>query len=134
LTGVRVATVVAGNPYFHPFVWTGIHEFLAEYDSAGRIRSAKEIHATNRQPHTFDFEWQGARLMAIVERGATPGSQGDYRREMHYSGDRIMGETVRFQGKNSKIEYKYEGDRLAEAICDTDASIDGRSRRVSFRE
>ena len=130
LTGVRVATVVAGNPYFHPFVWTAIHEFLAEYDPAGRVRSAKEIHVTNGQPHNFDFEWEAPGLRVSIERG----NQGDYRRDMHYSGDRIVEKTVHFQGKNSKIEYKWEGDRLVEAICDADASIDGRSRRVSFRE
>jgi hypothetical protein len=45
----------------------------------------------------------------------------------------ITGETVTFRGKNSKIEYKYEGGQLAEAICDADASIDGRSRRVLFQ-
>ena len=37
LTGKRVATVVTGNPYFHPFVWTGVYTFLAEYDSSGRL-------------------------------------------------------------------------------------------------
>lgn len=131
LTGKRVATIVAGNPYFHPFVWTGIHTFIAEYDDAGRIRSAREIHGKNGAAHMFAFEWQGKRLMAIVERGSGAAA-GEYRREMHYAGDRLLGETVHYQGKNSKIDYKYEGDRLLEAICDSDFSIDGRSRRVSF--
>ena len=84
-------------------------------------------------PHTFDFEWQNDKLTAIVERGSIPGSQGEYRRDIHYSGDRIAGETVRYRGKNSKIEYRYEGSRLAEANCDADASIDGRSRKVVFQ-
>lgn len=129
LTGKRVATVVAGNPYFHPFVWTGIHTFIAEYDATGRLRSAKEIQVKGGAPHAFDFEWQGTRLVAITERGT-----GEYRREMHYAGERITGETVHFQGKSSKIDYKYDGDRLAEAVCENDASIDGRNRRVLFRE
>lgn len=133
LTGKRVATIVAGNPYFHPFVWTKIHTFIAEYDSAGRVRSAKEIQAENGTGKTLDFEWQGNHLLAVIERGPKPGTQGEYRRDIHYSGDRITGETVHFQGRNSKIEYKYEGGRLAEAICDSDPSIDGRSRKVSFQ-
>lgn len=133
LTGKRVAILVAGNPYFHPFVWTGIHTFLAEYDATGHVLSAKEINVKYDAPHSFTFEWQGDRLMSIKERGDTA-SSGDYQREMHYSdAGMITGETVTFRGKNSKIEYKYEGGQLAEAICDADASIDGRSRRVLFQ-
>jgi hypothetical protein len=128
LTGKRVATVVAGNPYFHPFIWTGIHTFLAEYDSAGHILSATEIGAKNGAPKPLDFSWDGNRLMAISERGGT------YQREMHYGGGRLLSETVHYTGQTSKIEYKYEGERLTEANCDSDASIDGRSRHVSFRE
>jgi hypothetical protein len=38
LTGKSVATIVAGNAYFHPFVWNAVVPFLAEYDDQGRIR------------------------------------------------------------------------------------------------
>jgi hypothetical protein len=128
LTGRRVATVVTGNPYFHPFVWMGIYVFLAEYDGEGHIRSATQIGARAGAGKVFDFAWAGNRLLSITERG------GDYQREMHYAGDRLIAETVHFGGKTSKIEYKYEGDRLVEANCETDFSIDGRSRHVTFRE
>ena len=37
LTGKRVATIVAGNPWFHPFVWTEPYSFLAEYDAEGHV-------------------------------------------------------------------------------------------------
>ena len=103
---------------------------MAEYDDTGRIRSSREIQGKNGAAHMFAFEWQGNRLMAIVERSG--GAPGEYRREMHYAGDRLLGETIHYQGKTSKIDYKYDGDRLLEAICDSDFSIDGRSRRVSF--
>jgi len=39
---------------------------------------------------------------------------------------------VTFRGKSSKISYKYNGGRLAEADCDSDFSLDGRSRHVAF--
>jgi hypothetical protein len=128
LTGKRVATIVAGNLYFHPFVWTGVYTFLAEYDAEGRVRSATEIGVKEGAPKSFDFIWEGTHLKGINERG------GNYQREMHYAGDRLLGETIHYGGKTSKIEYKYEGERLVEANCESDPSIDGRSRRVSFRE
>ena len=52
---------------------------------------------------------------------------------MTYAGDQLTGEIISFRGRNSKIEYKYRGDQLAEANCGDDASIDGRSRHVTFR-
>jgi hypothetical protein len=126
LTGKRVGTIVAGNPYFQPFVWSGVHVFLAEYDAEGRVKSAKSIRSRDGG-QVFEFHWQGNKLMSIVE-----ASGGGYRREMKYDGDRIVGETVQFRGKSTKITYKYSGDRLMEADCDDDASLDGRSRRVTF--
>ena len=131
LTGKRVATVVAGNPWFHPFVWNDIHTFLAAYDSSGHLTSATEI--TAGAPHrTLDFSWDSDRLMAISER---PGADSElYRREMSYSGDRITGETIHFGARTSRIEYKYQGDQLVEANCESDPSLDGRSRRVTFRQ
>jgi hypothetical protein len=71
--------------------------------------------------------------MSIAERGAQPGTQGNYRREMRYEGNRLTSEVIRFQGKESRIDYKYNGDRLLEAECSGDPSIDGRSRKVTFR-
>ncbi len=124
----KVGVIVSGNSYFHPFVWDGVHVFLAEYDSAGRVQSAREIHTTT--PHAFSFQWDGDRLMAITETGSPEG----YKRTMQYTGNRIDGEVIQFRGRDSRIEYKYRGDRLTEAVCDNDASIDNRSRRVTFRE
>jgi hypothetical protein len=129
LTGKPVATIVAGNPYFNPFVWSGVYSFLAEYDEQGRVKSARQIGVeAGQKPHEFDFKWDGLRLIEIAERGGS-----GYRRTMTYNGNKIVGETIFFGGKPAKIEYKYQGDLLVEASSGDDASIDGRSRHVVFR-
>jgi hypothetical protein len=125
LTGKRVAVLVAGNPWFQPFVWDGVYEFLAEYDAQGRVISARELQS--KVEHVLDFTWDGSRLMSIAERG-----RDGYRRDMKYNGNQIVGESIRGQGKTSKIEYKYQGGLLTEADCDADPSLDSRSRHVTF--
>lgn len=125
LTGKRVGVIIAGNPWFHPFVWDGIYEFLAEYDAQGRVVSAQEL--PSKENRVLDFTWDGNRLMSVVERG-----RDGYRRDIKYNGAEIVGETIRTQGRTSKIEYKYQGGRLAEADCDADPSLDSRSRHVTF--
>jgi tetratricopeptide (TPR) repeat protein len=125
LTGKRVATIVAGNPWFQPFVWTDTYSFLAEYDAEGHVKSAKPLHAKDGGK-PLDFVWDGDKLLSITERG------GEYRRDMKYDGARLMSETVVYRGRTSKINYKYNGERLVEADCDTDLSIDARSRHVTF--
>jgi hypothetical protein len=127
LTGKRAAIIVAGNPYFHPFVWKGIYRFLAEYDDQGRVKSATLTGPSAEGPVVLEFKWQGLQLQEIAERGG----QG-YDRKMNYAGPRLESEIISFRGKTSKIAYKYKGDRL-EAECGDDHSIDGRSRQVTFR-
>jgi hypothetical protein len=126
LTGRRAATIVAGNPYFHPFVWNGIYRFLAEYDDQGRVKSAVLLDA--KVPFGLDFRWEGLRLVEIAEHGSQ-----SYRRTMSYEGGRLVAESISFRGKTSKIKYAYKGDQLTEAECGDDPSIDGRSRHVTFR-
>jgi hypothetical protein len=128
LTGKRVATIVAGNGYFHPFVWSGVCRFLAEYDDQGRVKSALRLDKSDQEPRVLDFRWEGLRLIEIAERGG----QG-YRRTMTYVGGKLTQEAVSNRGKNTKIEYKYKGDQLVEANCGDDASVEGRSRHVTFR-
>ena len=133
LMSKQVATVVAGNPYFHPFVWNGVYEFHVEYDDQGRVKSAKQL--TSGQPgdtglHNFEFQWDGVNLMKISEVGT-----GSYQRVMHYaggSGSKLLSETVTFNGKTSEIKYNWAGDRLATAKSGEDASVNNRSRDVTF--
>ncbi|MCX6622545.1 MAG: hypothetical protein NTY38_16050 [Acidobacteria bacterium] len=131
ITGKQVATLVSGNPYFHPFAWEGIFVFRAEYDDQGRVSIARQILTAEQkgQPaRVLEFRWEGPLLMEVTERGAE-----GYHRAMQYSGSKITGEVITYRGKNSKIEYKYRGDRLMEANCDADPSLDSRSRQVLFR-
>jgi hypothetical protein len=129
LTTKPVATIVAGNLYFNPFVWDGIYSFLAEYDEQGRVQSARQLGVQAGQaPHEFDFKWDGVRLKEIAERGGS-----GYRRTMEYANNKLMFETISFQGKTARIDYKYQGDQLVEASSGDDPSIDGRNRHVTFR-
>ena len=100
-------------------------DWLEEYDVEGHVKSAKPLHGKD-SAKPLDFVWDGDKLLSITERG------GEYRRVMRYDGARLIGETVTFRGKTSKITYKYNGDRLVEADCDDDTSIDSRSRHVTF--
>ncbi len=128
LMGKNVAVVVTGNPYFQPFVWNGIYAFVVQYDDQNRVASAHLIVDEGQPSFDLDFKWDGPRLTEIAERGGA-----GYRRTMNYRDGRLLGEIVSFHGKNSKIEYKYIGDRLASAHCDDDQSLEGRSRDVVFR-
>jgi hypothetical protein len=123
LTGKRVGVIVSGNPYFHPFVWLGVHAFVAEYDNQGRVISAKPLDPKSSD-HPLTFAWEGNQLKSVSADG--------YRRDIQYSNGHIARENIQAEGKNSKIEYKYKDDRLVEVNCDPDPSIDGRSRRVTF--
>jgi hypothetical protein len=52
---------------------------------------------------------------------------------MTYSGGRLVGETVTYGSRNSKIEYKYSGNQLTGARCDDDPSLDNRNCTVTFQ-
>jgi hypothetical protein len=115
---------VTGNLYFQPFVWHNIYRFLAEYDDQGRVKSASLIDA--KEPFVLGFQWDGLRLKEISD-GHT------YRRTMTYDGDRLESESISFGSKTAKIKYTYKGDRLTEAECTDDPSLDNRNRHVTFR-
>ena len=131
----HIAIIVAGNPYFHPFVWSRICKFLAEYDAQGRVKSVQQLASAEQTGvpgdttlHNFEFQWDGQYLKKISETGT-----GDYQRDMNYTGGKLMSESVHFQGKTSEIKYTYVGDRLTTAKSGEDASLNGRSREVTFR-
>ncbi|MGA2736184.1 MAG: hypothetical protein ABSG65_01905 [Bryobacteraceae bacterium] len=132
LTGKRTAAIVAGNPYFHPFIWDGIYLFMVEYDDQGRVSSARQVAAgspSSSALHNFEFKWDGWKLSEIDEAGS-----GSYRRSMNYAGGRLTSESISYKNAHpAKIEYKYKGDHLVEADCTNDPSLDGRSRHVLFR-
>jgi hypothetical protein len=134
LMSKQITTLVAGNPYFHPFVWNGVYEFHVEYDDLGRVKSAKQLTsggpAGDTGLHNFEFQWDGVNLTKISEVGT-----GSYQRVMRYaggSGSKLLSETVTFNGKTSEIKYNWSGDRLTAARSGEDASVSGRSRDVTF--
>jgi hypothetical protein len=115
----------AGNPYFNPFVWTGLHMFRFSYDKQGRVESAAEV-GVNR---TARFAWDGDRLQSVTV-SSEAGGQPEYRRDLSYTGDRLVSESVSYNGKHSKITYKYQGDKLVEADVEDSGPHDG--GRVRF--
>jgi hypothetical protein len=128
-TGKRVAVGFSGNRYFHPFVWDAIHMFELDYDEQGRVRHAWELDEPNAP--RLDFVWEGRRLMSVTAKTAS--EQTVYSRTLTYSGDKLISESISGAGKASKIQYKYNKQGvLIEAECDTDASLDSRSRKVEF--
>ena len=127
LVDAPAATGIAGNSYFNPFVWDGVHYFQFTYDKLGRLDTAHEIGADN----VVRFQWEGERLTAI-RAGQASATRPSYVRTQHYSGKQLASETVEFRGKTYKIEYKYAGDRPREASFDDNGAHDGRQWRVRF--
>ncbi len=128
-TGKRVAVGFSGNRFFHPFIWDAIHFFELDYDDQGRVSHAWELDEPNAP--RLDFTWEGQKLMSVVGHGHA--EEIVYSRTLNYSGDRLVGESISQGGKASKIQYKYSKQgALLEAECDSDNSLDGRSRKVEF--
>lgn len=130
ITGKRAAVGFSGNRFFHPFVWDAIHLFELDYDDQGRVQHAWELGDPNAP--RLDFAWDGQRLLRISAHDASGGVI--YARVLNYSGDRLTSEAITQPGgKGSRIEYKYDKQgRLVEADCDSDQTLDGRSRKVHF--
>jgi hypothetical protein len=136
LTGKSIAVTVAGNPYFEPFVWSKICYFQLTYDSQGRVAQARQLTEFGGSPadNLVEFEWQGMQLMA-VRAYQMHGSEKAlaYTRTMQYENGELVSEEIGGQGKGAHIKYKYASGQLVSATCDKDASLDSRSRQVSFQ-
>jgi hypothetical protein len=137
LTGNNVSLTISGNRFFQPFVWDRIHYFRLTYDSSGRVAHAIELSDLNGNPTgvMLDFDWEGQHLMAIH------GYQGAdlhhrsriYDRTMEYEDGQLMSEEISGSGKSSRIKYSYSGNRVVSAQSTNDATLDDRSRQVTFR-
>ena len=98
----------------------------------GAASSTPGSWATRGAP-ILDFTWEGQRLVKVTGRDGSSSGAVVYTRQLNYSGDHLTSESITFEGKGSKIEYKYDKQgRLVEADCDADHSLDGRSRKVYF--
>jgi hypothetical protein len=104
------------------------------YDERGRIREAHEIGEAGATENMFlQFEWDGLRLMQVRGlQGSEKNPLKVYERTLHYQNDRLVGETIQGQAKQSNIKYNYNGNRLVSAECGADLTLDGRSRKVVF--
>jgi hypothetical protein len=137
LTGKNVTLGIAGNKYFMPFVWDGIHYFRFTYDDAGRVVRAQEIpdpRATTGDS-LVEFKWEGMQLKSITAYSMSGNQRGGktYERTLTYHGGQLTEEDIQNQGKSSKIVYKYAGSKLVSAKCDKEMILDGRERQVLFR-
>lgn len=135
LTGKRMAVGVAGNRYFQPFVWEKPYYFSFEYDSQGRVRSARQL--ADRAPVLAEFEWNDQKLTNIkvyqLADAAAPRGPLVYERTMQYQQDRLVSEEFRAGQKDGKIKYVWSNTgALTSAECEKDESLDNRSREVFF--
>ena len=134
LTGKQLAVGVAGNRFFHPFVWERPYYFSFQYDARGRVKSARQL--TDRAPVLAEFEWNDLRLtnVKVYQLADASASRGTliYERTMNYQQDRLAGEEFHFGQKDGKIKYVWNGAVLVSAECGKDESLDNRSREVFF--
>jgi len=109
--GAPVTSVIAGNSFFNPFLWDGVHAFTVQYDAQGRAESAQEWNADN----LVRFSWDGNQLVAI--RAYRKGSDAPYYlRNITYSGSTITGEDYSVNGRSGKIKYIYTNGKNLQQI------------------
>jgi hypothetical protein len=113
--GTNVATTVAGNAFFNPFLWDGVHYFALTYDSQGRAESAQERDVDN----LLRFRWDGNRLAEIT--GFHKGSTTPYyKRAIVYTAGQIDREDYTIDGRQGHIDYSYNNKVLREIKVEQD--------------
>jgi hypothetical protein len=134
------ATVtVAGNRFFHPFVWERPYFFRVAYDENGRVRTARQLPGRDGPPGAevlVECDWTGMKLTALRAYQLVGGDEKKraliYERRQNYQDNRLVLEEIQTRGKTFRIRYIYKGDQLISAECDKDESLDGREREVAF--
>jgi hypothetical protein len=123
-----IATGIAGNSFFNPFIWDGLHYFTLTWDAAGRMGSAREWNADN----LLRFTWSGDRLTAIRafhKDSLTP----YYQRTISYSGTMITGESYSQGTRTGQIKYVYSGKVLQQVRVEDGGVHDGKIWTVRMR-
>jgi tetratricopeptide (TPR) repeat protein len=105
--GAPVTSTIAGNSFFNPFLWDGIHAFTVQYDARGRAESAQEWNADN----LVRFTWDG-NLLTSIRAWRKNSDTPYYQRNISYSGSQITGEDYSVNGRNGKIKYIYTNGKL----------------------
>jgi hypothetical protein len=124
-----IATVVAGNSFFNPFIWDGIHYFTVTYDGQGRVSSATEWNADN----LVKFSWEGERLVEVAA-FHKKGNEAYYRRSISYSGANIASEEYKSGAHGGHIRYNYAKNTLASVKVEDGGVHDGKAWVVRFSE
>ena len=120
-----LSITVAGNAFFNPFIWDGLHYFSLTYDAEGRLSSAREWNADNM----LRFTWSGDRLTGIrAFRKDSPTPY--YQRTISYSGTMILGETYTEGSKAGQIKYVYSGKVLQQVKVEDGGVHDGKTWTV----
>jgi hypothetical protein len=139
VSGKKVTIGIAGNQFFHPFIWQKLHYFQLTYDDAGRVKSAREIpgpESVRGSEVDLEFDWDGLKLMAVRGYRRVGGDDSRrvqiYERKQVYQDNRLVGEELKAGSKISRIKYLYDGATLVSAECEKDESVDNRSREVFF--
>ncbi len=104
--GGPVTSVIAGNSFFNPFLWDGVHAFTVQYDPQGRAESAEEWNADN----LVRFSWEATQLVAI--RAYRNGSDAPYYQRTITS----SGEDYSVNGRAGKIKYIYTNGKNLQQI------------------
>jgi hypothetical protein len=123
-----IATGIAGNSFFNPFVWDGLHYFSLTYDAQGRLASAREWNADN----LVRFTWSADRLTeirAFRKDAPTP----YYQRTISYSGAMISGESYTLGNRTGQIKYVYSGKVLQQVKVEDGGVHDGKTWTVRMR-
>ena len=108
VTGHQIGRGWAGNPYFHPLIWTGLYLFDLTYDQFGRVSVATPVREeTGLRSDPFSeplqFTWEGDSFRLIQVKGTRSG----YLREMHYDKEgRLRSETITYRKNHGVIEYR----------------------------
>jgi len=123
-----LSTTVAGNPFFNPFIWDGLHYFSLTYDPQGRISTAREWNADN----LLRFTWSGNRLTEI--RAFHKDSINPYyQRTISYSGTMLTGETYTAGSRSGQIKYAYSGKALQQVKVEDGGVHDGKTWTIRIR-
>jgi len=134
-TGRQIARGWAGNPFFHPFIWSGFYVFDLVYDPLGRVVTATPIREeAGARPDPFSeplkFTWDGDTKRLVSIRGTRSG----YLRELNYDKNgRLTSERITYPKGHGSISYEYSPNsrRLSGAKCE-DNFYDRRQRLVRF--
>jgi hypothetical protein len=123
-----MATGIAGNAFFNPFIWDGLHYFTLSYDSQDRLASASEWNSDN----LVRFTWSADRLTEI--RAYHKDSPVPYyQRTISYSGAMITSESYALGSKTGQIKYVYSGKVLQQVKVEDGGVHDGKTWTVRMR-